>query len=125
MPESSKKLLTSTGRVQRWSSECTPCAILFVVCVGGVEGCAWCWLGSVHNWDGSCPEQVLACACTSMKGLVKGIFALANANISYITSVDWPHLSRPSCSCCQRSRREVGGMWVLTELSSGTGGGVL
>ena len=49
MPESSKKLLPSTGRVQRCSSECMSCMILCCVCVGSVGRSAQCRLGPVHN----------------------------------------------------------------------------
>ena len=39
-----------------------------LLCVGSAEGRARCQLDHVHNWDRSCPDQVLACAC--MRGEV-------------------------------------------------------
>ena len=51
--------------VLQWMPDVCDSVLLCVCCVGG---CDQCRLGPVHNWDRSCPEQVLACAC--MRGLM-------------------------------------------------------
>ena len=86
MPESSKKLITSTGRVQRCSSEWMSCVIL-----------CWCVCGQCRRTcsvsAGPCPQlaQETSWASPSLC-MYKG------------TSVEWPHWSRPSCIRCQWSR---------------------
>ena len=64
MPESSKKLLTSTGRVHRCSSECMSCLIL--CCVWGQSrGTCSVLAGPVHNWDRSHPVAPVAMGSAS------------------------------------------------------------
>ena len=111
MPESckisSKKLLTSTRRVQRCYSECMSCVIL-CCCVCGQCSRTCC----VSAWP--CPQLGQESSWES-----------PSLCIYEGTRVEWPHRSRPRCTCCQRSSvssvSQAAGGWTPRKESSALG----
>ena len=74
MHDSSKKLLTSTGRVQRCSSECMLCVVV-IVFVGSVGGHALCLLCPVHNWARSREDGPMGVSFVSVP-IIEAIYDL-------------------------------------------------
>ena len=87
------------------------CVIL--CCCACVGGHARCWLGSVHNWDRSRPEQVLAYGCVRGRTGVAPV-APAAFEVSFLDGIEVDYnVVQCFCEVYQRNIQSLSGSLLL------------